>query len=88
VSHPESTGPPDRTPIQVGEIREDPVTRERATIVELPWRNPARRAVADLDRARRRACRGRTLHPAFVERFAHMIETFFGRARWRGYPAT
>ena len=30
-------GPPDRTPITVGEVWENPVTGERATILELPW---------------------------------------------------
>jgi quercetin dioxygenase-like cupin family protein len=69
VSHPEPNGPPDRTPIQVGEIWENPVTRERATIVELPWRNPARRAVAELTALVGARVVGEHRHPALVERF-------------------
>ena len=48
MSHPEPHGPPDRTPIKVGEVWENPVTRERATILERPWDNPAGRATAEL----------------------------------------
>jgi hypothetical protein len=47
-SHPEPHGPPDRTPIRVGEVWENPVTRERATILERPWDNPAGRGTAEL----------------------------------------
>ena len=43
MSHPDPNGPPDLRPIQVGEIYENPVTRERATILELPWASTARR---------------------------------------------
>jgi hypothetical protein len=42
MSHPDPHGPPDRTPIQVGEVWENLVTRERATILELP-KSAARR---------------------------------------------
>jgi len=48
MSHPEPYGPSDRTPIKVGEVWESPVTRERATILERPWDNPAGRATAEL----------------------------------------
>jgi hypothetical protein len=48
VSHPDPNGPADLTPIQVGEVWENPVTRERVTILELPFTNPAGRAVAEL----------------------------------------
>jgi hypothetical protein len=34
MSHSDPHGFPDRTPIKVGEIWENPVTRERATILE------------------------------------------------------
>jgi hypothetical protein len=43
MSHPDPHGEPDRTPITVGEVFENPVTRERRVIVERPWDNPARR---------------------------------------------
>ena len=36
MSKPDPHGPPDRTPIKVGEVWENPVTRERATIVSVP----------------------------------------------------
>jgi quercetin dioxygenase-like cupin family protein len=70
MSHPDLHGPPDRTPIQIGEVWENPITGERAKILELPYRNPERRAVAELlARAGARGCRraspssvGRTLH--------------------------
>ncbi len=48
MSHPDPHGPPDCTPIQVGEIWENPVTRERAKIVELPYKNPEGRVTAEL----------------------------------------
>ena len=41
MSHPEAHGAPDRTPVQVGEVWENLVTRERATILVRPWDNPA-----------------------------------------------
>ena len=48
MSHPDPHGPPDLTPIQVGEVWEKPVTGERATILELPFENPEGRATAEL----------------------------------------
>ena len=36
LRHPEPDGPPDRTPIRVGEVWENPVTGERATILSFP----------------------------------------------------
>jgi hypothetical protein len=48
MSHPDPNGPPDLTPIQVGELWENPVTRERATILELPFKNPEGRVTAEL----------------------------------------
>ena len=47
MSHPDPHGPPDRTPIQVGEVWENPVTRERATILELPYKDREGRATAE-----------------------------------------
>jgi hypothetical protein len=48
ISHPDPKGLPDRIPIQIGEVWENAMTRERATIVEPSHQNPERRAVADL----------------------------------------
>ena len=41
MSHPNPNGPADLRPIKVGEVWENPVTGERATILELPWDNCA-----------------------------------------------
>jgi hypothetical protein len=46
VSHPDPSAPADRRPIEAGEVLENPVTRERAVVLELPWQNAEGRAVA------------------------------------------
>ena len=69
MSHPDPNGPPDLTPIQVGEVWENPVTRERATILELPYRNPVGRTVAELTALVGARVVGEHRHPAIVERF-------------------
>jgi quercetin dioxygenase-like cupin family protein len=69
MSHPERHGPPDRTPIQVGEVWEDPVTRERATILERPWDNPAGRVTAELTALVGARVFAEHQHPALVEQF-------------------
>jgi hypothetical protein len=62
MSHPDPHGSLDRKPIQIGEVWENPITRERATILELPHQTPERRAVAEL-------LAGEHRHPGIVERF-------------------
>ena len=69
MRHPEPNGPPDRRPIKVGEIWENPVTRERATILELPWNNPEGRATAELTALVGARVVGEHRHPAIVEKF-------------------
>lgn len=69
MQHPDPGGPPDRTPIKVGEVWVNPVTRERATILELPWENQARRATAELLALVGSRVAGEHRHPALVERF-------------------
>jgi quercetin dioxygenase-like cupin family protein len=69
VSHPDAHGPPDLTPIQVGEAWENPVTGERATILELPNENREGRATADLTALIGSRVVGEHRHPALVERF-------------------
>jgi quercetin dioxygenase-like cupin family protein len=69
MSHPDPNAPPDRTPIEVGEVWENPMTRERATIIELPHRNPERRATAELTALVGARVIGEHLHPGIVERF-------------------
>jgi quercetin dioxygenase-like cupin family protein len=68
MSHPDPNGPPDRTPIQIGEVWENPVTRERATILELPYQNPEGRATAELTALVGAQVVGEHFHPALVER--------------------
>ena len=48
MSHPDPNGPPDRRPIKVGEVWENPVTGERSVILERPWDNPASRVTGEL----------------------------------------
>jgi quercetin dioxygenase-like cupin family protein len=69
MSHPDPDGPPDLTPIRVGEVWENPITRERATILERPDTNPERRATAELTALVGARVVGEHRHPALVERF-------------------
>jgi quercetin dioxygenase-like cupin family protein len=69
MSHPDPHGPEDRTPIHVGEVWENPITRERATIVELPYRNQGGRATAELTVLVGGRVLGEHRHPALIERF-------------------
>jgi len=69
MSHPDPHGPPDRRPIEVGEVWENPVTGERSTILERPWDNPAGRATGELTALVGARVMGEHRHPALVERF-------------------
>ena len=69
MSHPDPNGPADRRPIQVGEVWENPVTGERATILERPWDNAAGRATAELIALVGARVMGEHRHPALVEHF-------------------
>jgi len=69
MRHPDPHGPPDHTPIEVGEVWVNPVTRERATILERTWDNPEGRATAELTALVGARVMGEHLHPALVERF-------------------
>jgi quercetin dioxygenase-like cupin family protein len=69
MSHPDPNGPPDLTPIQIGEVIENPVTGERATVLELPWKNPESRTSAELIALVGARVVGEHHHPAMVERF-------------------
>jgi quercetin dioxygenase-like cupin family protein len=70
VSHPDRLAPPDTRPIELGEVWENPVTRERVVIVDLPWLNDEGRMVADLMALPGARVAGEHLHPAQVERFS------------------
>ena len=61
--------PPDLTPIQIGEVQKNPVTGERAIILELPWKNPEGRAAAELTALVGARVVGEHRHPTMVERF-------------------
>ena len=69
MTHPDPRGLPDRTPIRVGEVWENPVTRERAVILERPWDNPEGRATAELTAFVGARVMGEHRHPALVEQF-------------------
>ena len=69
TSHPDPHGPPNRTPIEVGEVWENPVTGERATILERPWDNPVGRGTAELTALVGARVMGEHRHPALVEQF-------------------
>ena len=70
MSHPDPAAAPDLRPIERGEVWENPVTRERAVIVELPWLNDEGRVVADLTALPGARVAGEHLHPALHERFS------------------
>jgi len=69
MSHPDPDGPADLTPFQIGEVLENPVTGERATILEFAWTNPEGRVVAELTALVGARVGGEHYHPALVERF-------------------
>jgi quercetin dioxygenase-like cupin family protein len=70
VSHPDLSASPDLRPIEPGEVFENPVTRERAMIIELPWQNAEGRAVAELTALPGARVVGEHLHPALRESFS------------------
>jgi quercetin dioxygenase-like cupin family protein len=69
MSHPDPNAPPDLTPIRMGEIWDNPVTGERAMILELPREDPTARAVAELTALVGARVVGEHRHPGVVERF-------------------
>ena len=69
MSHPDPNGPADVRPIAVGEVWENPITGERATIVELPNANRDGRLIVELTAFAGAPGGGEHQHPAAVERF-------------------
>jgi mannose-6-phosphate isomerase-like protein (cupin superfamily) len=69
VSHPDPAAAPDTRPLEPGEVWENPVTLERAVLIEAPWWNDAGRAVADLTALPGARVVGEHLHPALQESF-------------------
>ena len=78
MSHPDPNGPPDRRPIKVGEVWENPVTGEHSVILERPWGNPASRVTGELTALVGARVmgehRGEHRHPALVEQFTVLEE--------------
>jgi len=70
VSHPDPSAPADRRAIDPGEVWENPVTGERAVIVELPWQNAEGRGVAELTAVPGARVMGEHMHPTLHERFS------------------
>jgi quercetin dioxygenase-like cupin family protein len=70
MSHPDPGAAPDTRPIEPGEVWTNPVTLERAVIVELPWSNDEGRAVADLTASPGARVAGEHMHPALLEAFS------------------
>jgi mannose-6-phosphate isomerase-like protein (cupin superfamily) len=56
-------------PIEAGEVFENPVTRERAALIEAPWWNAEGRAVADMTALPGARVVGEHLHPRLLESF-------------------
>ena len=70
MSHPDPGARPDMRQIEPGEVWTNPVTLERAVIVELPWSNGEGRAVAELTALPGARVAGEHLHPALLETFS------------------
>ncbi len=69
MSHPDPSAAPDLRPIKMGETWENPVTRERATVLELPHQNPEGRLAVELIALVGAKVVGEHLHPAQIDRF-------------------
>lgn len=69
TDNPHGRGQPDRRPIKLGEVWENPLTGERATIFERPWDNPEGRAMTEIVTLIGSRVVGEHRHPALVERF-------------------
>jgi quercetin dioxygenase-like cupin family protein len=69
MSHPNSNATVDLAPIELGDILENTVTGERATVLALPWENSDGRAVAELLASPGARVVGEHRHPSLVERF-------------------
>lgn len=70
MSHPDPNAPAATEPYRVGDVLENPVTREHAVILELPWQNPEGRARAELLARVGSRVMGEHIHPGTTERFS------------------
>jgi mannose-6-phosphate isomerase-like protein (cupin superfamily) len=69
MPHPDAHGLPGLRPILVGEVVENPVTRERCEIMERPWDNAEGRLTSETTALVGSRVVGEHCHPALVERF-------------------
>jgi quercetin dioxygenase-like cupin family protein len=69
VSHPDPNGPAATRPWRAGDELWNPVTRERAVILETPLDNPVGRARAEMTALVGSRVLGEHLHPGMIERF-------------------
>jgi quercetin dioxygenase-like cupin family protein len=69
MSHPDPNGPAATTPYRAGDELDNPVTREHAVILELPWQNPEGRAVAEMTARVGARVLGEHIHPGASEKF-------------------
>lgn len=69
MSHLDPNAPVNRTPVEVGELWANPITKERVTILERPWDNAVARATAELTALVGAKVAGEHYHPALVEQF-------------------
>ena len=69
MRHPDPNGLPDRRPVEIGEVWENPVTGERATILERSWDNPEGRVTSELTALVGARVVGEHRHPTLVEKF-------------------
>ena len=69
MGHPDPNGPADLRPWQVGDVIENPVTKEWARILELPWQNPEGRSRAEMIARVGSRVVGEHTHPGASERF-------------------
>ncbi len=69
MSHPDPNGPAATQPWQIGDQLVNPVTRERAVILERPLDNPLGRARAEMTALAGARVLGEHQHPGLIERF-------------------
>lgn len=69
MAHPDPNGPAAREPFRVGDELVNPVTKEYARVLELPWQNPEGRSRGELLAVVGSRVVGEHLHPGSTERF-------------------
>ena len=69
MAHPDPHGPVATTPYRVGDELDNPVTREHAVILEMPWQNPEGRARAEMTARAGARVLGEHIHPGSTESF-------------------